>query len=138
MTFGWELARCRLEKQFVLCGTTKEIPEKLKAATIFAFPSIHEGFGLALTEAMAMGLPVVACNDCTACRSLIRNGENGLLSEPSPQAFAEALKMLIRDRELRMRLGAATREDMKQFAADKIWDRWDRLIQQLIRNQIII
>jgi glycosyltransferase involved in cell wall biosynthesis len=80
----------------------------LSAADVYAFPSRREGFPVAPLEAMACSLPVVG-SDATGLRDVI--GDNGLVvPRGDPAALATALLRLLRDDELRLRLGAAARE----------------------------
>ena len=127
--------RLNLKDSFLLCGTTTDIVAKLMSSSIFVFPSANEGFGLALTEAMAAGLPCIGCNDCIAVRNLIQNEKNGLLTDPDPNSLASAIKRLIQDTNLRQKLGKQAREDMRQFAPKVVWDSWEVLIRKLILNK---
>ena len=68
-----------LEDRFLLCGRTSDVLGRLCKASIFAFPSRFEGFSLAVGEAFSVGLPVVGCDDCLFMKSMIKDGENGLL-----------------------------------------------------------
>lgn len=115
-------------------GLTDNVQEKLLEASVFAFPSAYEGFSLALGEAMSVGLPAVGCIDCPSVNTLIRSGENGLLTEPTVEAFAEGLATLMRDVELRRRLGRQAREDMRAYAPEKIWSRWVDLLEEVSAN----
>ena len=117
-----------LEDRIIFCGTTKKIQECLAQADIFAFPSAYEGFGLALTEAMAMGIPAIGYRSCSAVNELIQHGENGLLCEDGIDDFATKLELLITNQELRIQMGAKAHEDMKEYAPNKIWDMWEKLI----------
>lgn len=84
--------------------------EWISSFDIFCAPSRQEGFGLSILEAMAAGIPVVATR-VGAIPSLIHDGTDGLLVRPdSPEELAEALKTLINDSTLRMRLGQRARE----------------------------
>ena len=58
-----------MENQVKFCGTTNQVSEELKRASIFAFPSKYEGVPLALTEAMSMGLPAVGWKGCPASKT---------------------------------------------------------------------
>lgn len=93
-------------------------------ADVFALPSIHtggrfEGFGLAYLEASAAGLPVIGTRDCGA-EDAILNGETGyLVPQSDPAALAERIVRLLRDADLRARLGGAG----AAFAATQTWDR---------------
>lgn len=77
-----------------------ELIDYLKNADIFVFPSLYEGFGMALTEAMEFCLPIVAFNN-SAMPYTIQNGQTGILVEnENIQAFANAVKTLIMDGNL--------------------------------------
>ena len=72
--------------------------------------SVHEGFGLPLAEAMSCGTPVVG-TDIGAYREIVEHGESGWLVPPSsPEALAEAIRMMWNDAELRQRLGEGGRQ----------------------------
>ena len=122
-----------LTDSFLLCGTTKNIKEKVLQASIFAFPSAYEGFSLALTEAMALGVPAVGCLDCISVRNIIKNKPNGLLTEPNPVDFSDGLRMLMDNYAIRDNLGKRARSDMKKYSSEVIFDEWEKLIQQTIK-----
>ena len=125
----------QLEDRIIFCGTTKEIRKCLAQADIFAFSSAFEGFPLALTEAMAMGLPAIGYRSCSAVNELIKHGENGFLCEDSIDDFATKLEILIKNQELRIQMGAKAHEDMKEYAPNKIWDMWEEEIHR-VTNKI--
>jgi glycosyltransferase involved in cell wall biosynthesis len=92
-------------------------PERLEglyaAAAAFAFPSLYEGFGLPVLEAMARGVPV-ACSDRSSLPEVA--GDAALLFDPeSPAAIAGAIERLLADAELAERLRAAGRERASRF-----------------------
>lgn len=76
-----------------------ETPTYLKAADLFAFPSITETQGLVTLEAMAAGLPVVAV-DASGTRDVVDHGEDGLLTDNDSQALAAAMKRMLDDPEV--------------------------------------
>ena len=87
------------------------------AAACLVFPSLYEGFGLPVLEAMARGVPVASSN-----RSSLPEvaGDAALLFDPEdPAAIARAMTRLLSDRELRERLGRAGRERAATFT----WER---------------
>ena len=129
-----KITEYHLEKRVFLNGVTTNIYERLIKADIFAFPSEHEGWGLAMTEAMSVGLPVVAFESCSGVNELIRNGETGFLSEDGVSAFTEKLRILMRDQKLRIQIGEAAREEMKQYASKKIWDQWEQVLTTLVQK----
>jgi glycosyltransferase involved in cell wall biosynthesis len=86
-----------------------ELQHLYARAAVVACPSRREGFGVACLEAMAHGKPVVATG-VGGLRDLVVDGETGLVVPPrDPKALREALRRLLADPELRLRLGKAGR-----------------------------
>lgn len=82
-----------------LLGPRRDVPDLLRAADLFVFPSRTEGLPNALLEAMAAGLPIVA-TDVPGCRDLIVHTVSGLLVPyDDPDALAAAMLTLLTDRE---------------------------------------
>jgi phosphatidylinositol alpha-1,6-mannosyltransferase len=102
------------------------LPQLLNTATIYLGPSreMHdkvEGFGIALVEASACGVPVVG-GASGGIPDAVRDGETGLLTDPeSPPAIAATLRRLLDDEVLRARLGAGGR------AAVESHYNWERV-----------
>lgn len=126
------IRKYHLEGHVKLCGRTDDVLSVYRRASIFAFPSAYEGFSLAMAEAMSAGLPVVAYRSCPAVNELVRDGETGLLVDDGVEALAEGLKKLMKNQELRERMGRAAHESMKEFAPEKIWDQWEALMKDVI------
>ena len=85
---------------------TENLAEYYAAADILAWPAIREAYGMALLEAQAAGLPVVA-GDSGGVGDIVRHGETGLLSpEGNAPAFAEALAALVASPSETTRLAA--------------------------------
>lgn len=124
------ISKYNIEKKVKLCGTTNEVNSVLINSDIFAFPSSYEGFPLALTEAMSAGLACVGFKSCIAVNELIIDDETGILCDDGVMGFAEGLKKLMQDQEKRIILGVTAKEEMKKFAAEKIWNEWERLINE--------
>lgn len=124
-----------LEDRIIIAGETKNVLSIYQKASIFAFPSAHEGFPLAMTEAMSAGLPVVAYRSCPAVNELVKDGETGLLVDDGVDALAEGLKKLMQNEHLRRQMGKAAHEAMKEFAPEKIWDQWEALMKDVITKR---
>jgi glycosyltransferase involved in cell wall biosynthesis len=100
-----------------------ELERLYDEAAIVACPSRREGFGVTCLEAMAHGKPVIA-TDVGGLRDLVVHEETGLLIPPRDRkALRAALDRLLRDRDLRLRLGSAARERARtQFSWERIVD----------------
>ena len=82
------------------------LPAFYAAADVYAWPAVNEAWGMAFLEAQAAGLPVVA-GRVRGVPDVVRDRESGLLvAAGDDDAFAAALRRLIRDHGLRARLGA--------------------------------
>jgi glycosyltransferase involved in cell wall biosynthesis len=115
-------------------------PEELAAwyarAMVFAFPSLDEGFGMPLLEAMTAGTPVL-----TSTRSALPEvaGEAAWLADPQDtSALAHSLQRLTRDEELRARLARLGVERARLFTWEKAVDQtWNVYLDLLaIRGQL--
>lgn len=128
------IKKYKLEDKVEFCGITKDVEGVLLNSSIFAFPSAYEGFGMALAEGMSVGLPAVGYKSCPAVNELIKDGETGLLCDDGAEPLAQALEKLMSDKELRVKMGKAAKADMAQFAPEKIWDKWEELMDKKLKN----
>ena len=87
----------------------EEVAKVLNAGDIYVQASRWEVFGLAALEAQASGLPVIATKE-GGLQSIIKHEKTGLIVEKSPQAVKEGLKRLMKDEELRRKMGRRARE----------------------------
>jgi glycosyltransferase involved in cell wall biosynthesis len=106
----------------------QELAPLLSQCTAFVFPSIEEGFARVITEAMAVGLPIIATHESGAT-TLVRNEVEGLIVRPRDlQQLGDAMLRLAQDRELNDRMGKAAFE---RGAARNSWrDYGDRLLAE--------
>jgi glycosyltransferase involved in cell wall biosynthesis len=105
-----EVARSGMNDRIRFLGVRSDVPRLLAALDIFVHPSRDEGFGLAVAEASAAGLPIVAYAE-GAIPELVIDQETGLLVRPGDiDALAAALLALLSNTDERQRLGARGRE----------------------------
>jgi glycosyltransferase involved in cell wall biosynthesis len=98
---------------FIGFVSDEDLPSLYSLASVLAFPSWYEGFGLPVLEAMACGIPVVAADNSSLPEVV---GEAGLMvSAGDVDALADALVRLLSDEPLRAHLVAAGREQARRF-----------------------
>jgi glycosyltransferase-like protein len=113
------------DRDIVMLGTLpeREMPWWYHTADAFAFPSIKEGWGLALLEAMAAGTPTVVC-DLPVFREYLKLGQDALAVAPGDdEGLASQLSALATDERLRHRLVAAGRRVARRYS-------WDQTAEQ--------
>lgn len=110
----------------------KNIQEAYKFSSICLMASRYEGFGMALVEAMACGVPCVAFDCPVGPRDIIDDGKNGfLVKDDDITAFANAIIRLIEDDKLREVMGNNAVVSTKKYSKDILIARWERLFKSL-------
>ncbi len=100
----------------------KDIIPYYKNASVFFLPSHQEGFGIALAEAMAAGIPVIVTK-CGGPEDIVRHGENGfLLERGDAQGAVKYLDIMLNDQDESERLGRAGKEFIRNYLSkDRIF-----------------
>ncbi|HEV7670168.1 MAG TPA: glycosyltransferase family 4 protein [Thermoanaerobaculia bacterium] len=108
-----------------------EIALAFQSADLFVFPSLSEGSSLALLEAMAAGLPIVA-TPVGAAPDLLVDEESALLVPvESSEAIVVAVRRLLDDELLRARIGAGAREVAERHAWSRLREGYGQLIEEI-------
>jgi glycosyltransferase involved in cell wall biosynthesis len=111
-----------LDVEFVGVVPNDRLPSLYASAWAFILPSLYEGMPKALLEAMSSGTPCLGTN-VDGIKTLLVDGENGILSEPTEDGLGAALRRL-EDRILRERIGKGARAYVEaNFSMDKILER---------------
>ena len=118
--------------QILFHGITTDVPAALNEASVCAFPSKFEGFGMGLAEALAAGLPSLGFKSACGVNELIKDGQNGFLVADIDD-FAEKLKRLMSDENLRRSMGRKAKQSMAAFAPAVVWKQWDALIDETVK-----
>jgi glycosyltransferase involved in cell wall biosynthesis len=106
-----------IEEAVTFFGTipNAEVSKALKTFDIFVNCSVRESFGVAIVEAMACGLPVVA-TDTAGFREVVDDEVTGfVLKDRRPDTMAEKLRILLNDKELRNKMGQAGRAKVLKY-----------------------
>jgi glycosyltransferase involved in cell wall biosynthesis len=104
--------------RIIFTGFRSDIGELLAAMDLFVFPSLAEGLGTSVLDAMLSGLPVVA-SDTGGIAEMVINGENGLLVPPGDgKRLAKAIALLYRDHSLRRQFGERSKELVRRFSIE--------------------
>ncbi len=104
-----------IEASVFFVGFRIDIPAVLAALDLLVVPSVLEGFPMTTLEAMAMAKPIVA-TDINGIREEIHNGKTGILMPPAdPQALAEGIKQMLKDRTQAKNLGTEARKHVEEM-----------------------
>lgn len=121
-----------IENRIHFLGFCKNINEVMKKHAIFVLSSRSEGFGMVITEAMAMGCPCVSYA-LTGPSEIINNGIDGILVENQNTAqMSEALLRMIEDVPMRRLLGENALNSVTRYSVEEIADQWLNLFKNVI------
>jgi glycosyltransferase involved in cell wall biosynthesis len=110
-------------------GRRDDVVREYARADVFCLPSRQEGFGIVFLEAMATGLPIVACR-AAAVPEVVPDGEVGLLVPPSdPPTLARALVQVLGSPELGRRLGDAGRKRARRYDWSRVAERFMTVVK---------
>lgn len=130
------ISRYDMGRQVCLHSPVKDIENKLIEASIYAFPSRSDGFGLVITEAMECGLPTVAM-DCPCGPCEIVTKDTGIVvPEGDIDSFRKALKQLMDNHIRRMQMGKSAQDKVRQYYPENIMKQWVALFSQLHHNKL--
>lgn len=130
------IKRSGISNNLHLIGERRDVGDFLRAADLFVFPSLFEGLGIALAEAMASRLPCVASN-IKPLDEFVASGVNGILVPPkNATVLAEAILDLLRSPEKVQRIGSAARETaLAMFRPEPAADRLTEIYQTVAFNK---
>ncbi|HET6324541.1 MAG TPA: glycosyltransferase family 4 protein [Planctomycetaceae bacterium] len=128
----------RLQQRVVFAGfqPVDELPRFFSQADVFVLPSLHDGWGVVVNQALAAGLAVICSNAVGAAADLVSE-QNGCVVPPADMsALATALRRLIADRELRIAFGAHSRAVAQEFLPSRGADRWVDLAERILARRV--
>lgn len=110
---------------FVGWLSDQEMIDHLAACRAVVFPPFNEDYGFVTVEAFMCGKPVITCHDSGGPAELVRDGENGYVTDATPEALAAAMRRVMDDRNLSQRLGETGYAGAVQMT-------WSGAIRQLL------
>jgi glycosyltransferase involved in cell wall biosynthesis len=125
-----------INERVIFTGKRRDIPDILSGIDIFVMPSLAEGLGNSLLEAMAMCKPIIA-TAVGGMPELIKNGVNGILVPPrDPDTLAAAIKTLIENRYLATKMGQAARNFvLNNYDIKEITQKWQSLYLSILKEK---
>lgn len=118
---------------------SKTLSQYYSSCDIFVAPSLYESFGFIYIEAMSYAKPVIGCS-VGGVPEVIKDGLNGILVPPQDHnSLADAIITLIKDKELRQRLGRQARKYVEEnFSIDSMVERTLKAYMKVLSEKIII
>jgi len=117
-----------LKDVITFTGNISNVYEKLKQSDIFVLSSHYEGLPLSILEAMAAGLPIIATNVGGVPDVVTDNGI--LVEDNNLSQLVEAMVKLIENKELRLRMGEASRKNVMRFDIKEIANQYQKLYEK--------
>ena len=128
-------SRLRIADRVKFPGWRPDVCTVMSAFDVFVLPSLNEGMGRVIVEAMALGKPVVA-SSIGGILDLVKDGWNGLLVPAGDAgALAGAIIRLLRNPEERKTMGDRGKETAAYYSSDLMVREIDRLYVQLMENR---
>lgn len=124
---------CNLNSNVFFKGTSSDLKKTFLDYSIYAMTSNHETFPMVLLEAFSVGLPVVSY-DCPTGPSRILTDEEDSFLVPykNVDIFAEKLRYLMENENLRQRMGRKGIENIQRFDIEKVMHQWKDLFNSLV------
>jgi len=113
--------------------SSADMPDTYRSHDIFLSPTVREGFGFSIAEAMACGLPIVA-TDCSSVPELVDHGKGGYLCPIGDVgAFAEKINLLADSPQLRKEMGEYNRAKVeKKFTVERMVREYKELFEEVL------
>jgi len=127
----------KIEQKIIFAGFRKDIPEILACLDVFVMPSLWEGFGLSLVEAMAMAKPIVA-TDVGPLPELVCQNETGLIVPARDYySLSKAMLMLLKNKKIREKMGLKGKKLVEEkFTSERMAKSYNKLYGFLLDKKL--
>lgn len=130
-----EAFRMGIPEKVAFLGWRDDIPEIMQVLDIFVLPSLNEGMGRVLVEAMAAGKPIVA-SKVGGVPDLVIQGQNGLLVQAADvNALADGIESLLANPKRRKEMGEKGKKMAIKYGSDSMVQKIDQLYLELLRKK---
>ncbi|MBN1472205.1 MAG: glycosyltransferase [Syntrophaceae bacterium] len=127
-----QIQKLGLQGRIDLIGYDRNPYRYMARADLFVMPSLWEGFGIVLIEAMALGCAVIAADCPTGPREILGDGEYGILVRPGdPIALASGIQRLLSDKKLKVQQSSFARNRAEEFTAQRSVHTYIKLLSVL-------
>jgi glycosyltransferase involved in cell wall biosynthesis len=126
-----------IKENIIFLGWRDDAAKIISAYDVFVLPSLNEGMGRVLVEAMALGKPIVASN-IGGIPDLVIHGKNGfLVPSKNPKELAKYIQILLEDENKREKMGLAGKEMSLNFSAENMVVKITKLYDELLTKKNI-
>lgn len=126
------LTRMGLDKQFFFLPNvaTKDLPRLYQHASLLLFPSVYEGFGIPILEALLCGTPVIAANNSALPEA--GGPHSQYFSADHPEELASTIQRVLTDSQLRKAMITAGHQYAQQFSPHILSQQWQEVYQTTV------
>ena len=126
-----------ISDNIIFLGWRDDLAKIISIYDIFVLPSLNEGMGRVLVEAMALGKSIVASN-VGGIPDLVIHGKNGFLIPPkNPKELAKYIQVLLEDKDKREKMGLAGKEMAYNFTGERMVEKIANLYKKLLTQKNI-
>jgi glycosyltransferase involved in cell wall biosynthesis len=134
-----EQVPARLKNRVLFAGfqPVDRLPAFFGEADVFVLPSLHDGWGVVVNQALAAGLPIICSSSVGAAVDLVTPNQNGSIVQPENRAdLANALRSLASDPSRRTAYGRHSRTLAFEWLPSRGVDRWVELAERVLKRRV--
>jgi glycosyltransferase involved in cell wall biosynthesis len=114
----------------------EELPRYFAEANVFVLPSVHDGWGVVINQAVSAGMAVIASDAVGAAADLVSDGGNGVIfPNQNREALTAALRFFADHPDVIHRFGEVSRARARDFSPEQGADRWYRFCQEILNRR---